>query len=57
MVIEEPDRPQPRLNRNNQNGYTVSVGRVREGDSGIFDQKFVVLSHNNELLSFLQNHV
>ncbi|KAI0999441.1 putative aspartate-semialdehyde dehydrogenase [Podosphaera aphanis] len=45
-VMEEPDRPQPRLDRNIQNGYTVSVGRVRGDDSGIFDLKFVALSHN-----------
>jgi hypothetical protein len=48
MVMEEPDRPQPRLDRNAQNGYTVSVGRVREDDSGIFDLKFVALSHNSK---------
>lgn len=46
-VMEEPDRPQPRLDRNTQKGYTVSVGRVREDDSGIFDIKFVALSHNS----------
>ncbi|POS84135.1 NAD(P)-binding Rossmann-fold containing protein, partial [Erysiphe pulchra] len=45
-LMEEPDRPQPRLDRNLQNGYTVSVGRVREDMSGIFDFKFVALSHN-----------
>ncbi|KAF4630588.1 hypothetical protein G7Y89_g7558 [Cudoniella acicularis] len=46
MVMEEPNQPQPRLDRNIRNGYTVSVGRVREDDSGIFDLKFVALSHN-----------
>jgi aspartate-semialdehyde dehydrogenase len=46
LVMEEADRPQPRLDRNTQNGYTVSVGRVREDESGIFDLKFVALSHN-----------
>jgi aspartate-semialdehyde dehydrogenase len=48
LVMEESDRPQPRLDRNTQNGYTVSVGRVREDDSGIFDLKFVALSHNSK---------
>lgn len=48
LVMEQPDRPQPRLDRNTQNGYTVSVGRVREDDSGIFDLKFVALSHNSK---------
>ncbi|EGS22991.1 aspartate-semialdehyde dehydrogenase-like protein [Thermochaetoides thermophila DSM 1495] len=45
-VFDEPDRPQPRLDRDLSNGYTVSVGRVREDESGIFDIKFVALSHN-----------
>jgi aspartate-semialdehyde dehydrogenase len=48
LVMEEADRPQPRLDRNTGNGYTVSVGRVREDESGIFDLKFVALSHNSE---------
>jgi aspartate-semialdehyde dehydrogenase len=47
-VFDEPDRPQPRLDRDLSNGYTVSVGRVREDESGIFDIKFVALSHNSE---------
>lgn len=45
-VFDEPDRPQPRLDRDLGRGYTVSVGRVREDDSGLFDLKFVALSHN-----------
>jgi aspartate-semialdehyde dehydrogenase len=48
VVMEEPDRPQPRLDRNLSNGYAVSVGRIREDESGIFDIKFVALSHNSE---------
>ena len=47
-VFEEADRPQPRLDRDLQRGYTVSVGRVREDESGIFDIKFVALSHNSK---------
>ncbi|PSS03234.1 aspartate-semialdehyde dehydrogenase [Coniella lustricola] len=43
---DQPDRPQPRLDRELSRGYTVSVGRVREDESGIFDLKFVALSHN-----------
>ncbi|TPX19000.1 uncharacterized protein E0L32_011317 [Thyridium curvatum] len=46
QVFDEPDRPQPRLDRELSRGYTVSVGRVREDESGIFDLKFVALSHN-----------
>jgi len=36
IVMEEPDRPQPRLDRETQRGYAVSVGRVRADESGIF---------------------
>jgi aspartate-semialdehyde dehydrogenase len=32
---DEPDRPQPRLDRDLGRGYTVSVGRVREDEAGI----------------------
>ncbi|KAJ5800928.1 uncharacterized protein N7518_002996 [Penicillium psychrosexuale] len=46
-VFDEPDRPQPRLDRNICGGYTVSVGRVREGaPGGHFDIRFAALSHN-----------
>lgn len=48
LVMDEPDRPQPRLDRETQRGYTVSVGRIREDESGIFDIKFVALSHNSQ---------
>ena len=48
FVFDEDDRPQPRLDRDLQKGYTVSVGRVREDESGIFDIKFVALSHNSK---------
>ena len=46
IVMDEPDRPQPRLDRDTDRGYTVSVGRIREDPSGIFDIQFVALSHN-----------
>lgn len=46
VVMEEPDRPQPRLDRETGRGYAVSVGRVREDEGGLFDLKFVALSHN-----------
>ncbi|CAK7236923.1 aspartate-semialdehyde dehydrogenase [Sporothrix curviconia] len=46
VVMDEPDRPQPRLDRDLSKGYAVSVGRVREDESGIFDIKYVALSHN-----------
>jgi aspartate-semialdehyde dehydrogenase len=43
-VHEEPDRPQPRLDRTFQKGAGVSVGRVRQ--CSVLDIKFVVLSNN-----------
>ena len=55
-VFDEDDRPQPRLDRDLQRGYTVSVGRVREDESGIFDIKFVALSHNSELMPNIIHH-
>ena len=48
VVFDEADRPQPRLDRELGKGYSVSVGRVREDEAGIFDVKFVALSHNSE---------
>ncbi|KAF3482309.1 aspartate-semialdehyde dehydrogenase [Arthroderma uncinatum] len=46
-VFDEPDRPQPRLDRDIAGGYTVSVGRVREAAKGShFHIRFAALSHN-----------
>jgi len=41
---EEPDRPQPRMDRNAGNGMAVTVGRLRP--CPVFDYRFVGLSHN-----------
>jgi aspartate-semialdehyde dehydrogenase len=49
VVLDEPDRPQPRLDRETERGYAVSVGRIREDPSGVFDILFVALSHNTIL--------
>lgn len=49
VVLDESDRPQPRLDRETGKGYTVSVGRIREDPSGVFDFQFVALSHNTIL--------
>ncbi|MDD4255419.1 MAG: aspartate-semialdehyde dehydrogenase [Methanofollis sp.] len=38
--LDQPDRPQVRLDRNRGNGMTVSVGRLREG------LRFAALGHN-----------
>jgi len=44
LLREEPDRPQPRLDRMTGRGMTTVVGRVREDP--ILDARMVVLSHN-----------
>ncbi|KAL7930318.1 hypothetical protein V8C35DRAFT_160181 [Trichoderma chlorosporum] len=46
VVYDEPNRPQPRLDRNVEAGFTVNVGRIRPDPSGVFDYMFVTLSHN-----------
>jgi aspartate-semialdehyde dehydrogenase len=43
-IRSEPDRPQPRRDRDTGKGMTTVVGRVREDP--LFHVKFVVLSHN-----------
>jgi aspartate-semialdehyde dehydrogenase len=40
LLLDDPDRPQPRLDRLRGNGMTVSVGRVREG------LRYVTMGHN-----------
>lgn len=42
--FEEENRPQPKLDRNLENGMGVSAGRLREDE--VFDYKFIGLSHN-----------
>ncbi|MEO6655619.1 MAG: aspartate-semialdehyde dehydrogenase [Pyrinomonadaceae bacterium] len=43
-VTDEPSRPQPRLDRDNGKGMTITVGRVFP--DSIYDYRFVSLSHN-----------
>ena len=47
VVLDEEDRPQPRLDINIGKGQSVSVGRVRP--CSIFDVKLTLLSHNTIL--------
>ena len=44
VVREEPDRPQPVLDRDVERGMAVTVGRIREDE--VLGVKFVALSHN-----------
>ena len=42
-VFDEPERPQPRLDRNRENGMAISVGGLQETDGGL---QFNCLAHN-----------
>jgi aspartate-semialdehyde dehydrogenase len=44
QFAEQPDRPQPRLDRNRERGMAITVGRLRP--CSLLDWKFVLLSHN-----------
>jgi aspartate-semialdehyde dehydrogenase len=44
IVRDEPDRPQPRLDRDAGGGMSISVGRILPDQ--VLDYRFVVLSHN-----------
>ena len=49
LVRDEPDRPQPRLDRNADNGMATVVGRLRQDlalQNGI---KYVLVSHNTKM--------
>jgi aspartate-semialdehyde dehydrogenase len=44
QLMDEPNRPQPRLDAERERGMAVFVGRVRP--CPVFDYKFVALGHN-----------
>jgi len=44
LVRDEPDRPQPRLDRDAGRGMSVTVGRI--GRDAVLGHRFVALSHN-----------
>jgi aspartate-semialdehyde dehydrogenase len=44
IVMEEPDRPQPRFDVNRGKGMATLVGRIRP--CSIFDFKFTLMGHN-----------
>jgi aspartate-semialdehyde dehydrogenase len=44
VVRDEPDRPQPKLDRDAGNGMSITIGRLQP--DSVFDYRFVVLSHN-----------
>ncbi len=48
-VLDAPDRPQPRLDRDTHGGMATSVGRVRADAVLPNGVKFVLVSHNTKL--------
>ena len=44
VIRDEPDRPQPKLDRDAGNGMTITIGRLQP--DSVLDYRFVVLSHN-----------
>ncbi len=44
LVRQEPDRPQPRRDRDAGNGMWISVGRIRP--CSLFDLRMVSVVHN-----------
>jgi aspartate-semialdehyde dehydrogenase len=44
IYLNNIDRPQPKIDRDNDKGMAVTIGRLREDT--VFDYKFVSLSHN-----------
>jgi aspartate-semialdehyde dehydrogenase len=47
-VSDDPYRPQPRLDRDNEGGMTTTVGRLRE-DAVLGGIKYVLVSHNTQM--------
>jgi len=48
-VTDDPFRPQPRLDRDNEDGMTTTVGRLRECSVLEHGVKYVLLSHNTKM--------
>ena len=48
LVHEDPFRPQPRLDRDTNDGMTTVVGRIRE-DKVLGGVKYVLVSHNTKM--------
>jgi len=44
LVRDEPDRPQPRLDRDAGRGMSITVGRIAR--DAVLGHRFVALSHN-----------
>ncbi len=48
-VLDDPFRPQPRLDRDADGGMTTSVGRLRPDELWPHGLRFVLVSHNTKM--------
>jgi aspartate-semialdehyde dehydrogenase len=48
-VSDDPFRPQPRLDRDNEGGMTTTVGRVRQDTVLQNGLKYMLVSHNTKM--------
>ena len=48
-VTDDPYRPQPRLDRDNDGGMATTVGRLRQDDAFENGWKYVLVSHNTRM--------
>ena len=46
IIKKEEDRPQPRMDRNAENGMSISVGRLRKDQAIDNSFKYVLVGHN-----------
>ncbi len=49
IINDDPFRPQPRLDRNNDDGMATTVGRIREDTALENGIKYVLVSHNTKM--------
>ncbi len=48
-VLDDPYRPQPRLDRDTEDGMATTVGRLRKDDSLANGWKYLLVSHNTKM--------
>lgn len=48
-IMDDPFRPQPRLDRDSEGGMTTSVGRIRKDEAFPNGIKYVLVSHNTRM--------
>ena len=48
-IMDDPFRPQPRLDRDSEGGMTTSIGRIRKDEVFPNGIKYVLVSHNTRM--------